>query len=253
MMSVTMFHAEQLPATVPIWRELFAGIDWISLKASPVYYGFGVPRGDGQAVILVPGFMGTDHYLYEMYFWLKRVGYRPYMSNIGLNANCLDTLINRLGETIAKAQTETGGKVNLIGHSLGGVLSRSAAILDSTRVDALFTLGSPIRGIKSHPFVLQAGRIVRERILGDEKTRTAHPDCFSGFCECPAVTALHQPLPHNIRKTAIYTRTDGIVDWQVCITDDPAKNFEVSGTHVGLVFNPSVYSLIARRLKSDQL
>jgi len=32
------------------------------------------------------------------------------------------------------------------------------------------------------------------------------------------------------------------------VTDDTATNFEVSGTHVKLVFNASVYELIAQRL-----
>jgi len=38
------------------------------------------------------------------------------------------------------------------------------------------------------------------------------------------------------------------VDWRVCVNDNPATDVEVSGTHVGLVFNPVVYELIARRL-----
>ncbi len=49
-------------------------------------------------------------------------------------------------------------------------------------------------------------------------------------------------------QTAIYTKTDGVVDWQYCLTDDPAQDFEVPGTHIGLAFNPAVYDIIARRL-----
>jgi pimeloyl-ACP methyl ester carboxylesterase len=243
-----VFHPEKLPAPRPIWREAFAGLDWAALKASPVYYGLGVPRGDKSAVILVPGFMGTDHYLYEMYFWLRRIGYKPFMSNIGWNAECLNVLIGRLSETITKAQQETGKKVHLIGHSLGGVLSRAATILNPVPVASVTTLGSPIRGIRSHPLVLQAAERVREKIMGDRNHSEARPDCYTGYCNCPAVSAMHNHFPHEIKKTAIYTKTDGIVDWQVCITDDPAKNFEVSGTHVGLAFNPTVYSIIAKRL-----
>ena len=93
--TASVFHPEKLPSARPIWREAFAGLDWMALKTSPVYYGFGVPRGDKSAVILVPGFMGTDHYLYEMYFWLRRIGYKPYLSNIGWNAECLNTLVER--------------------------------------------------------------------------------------------------------------------------------------------------------------
>jgi hypothetical protein len=38
------------------------------------------------------------------------------------------------------------------------------------------------------------------------------------------------------------------VDWRYCRSGDRNTDFEVSGTHVGLVFNPSVYSIIAERL-----
>src|SRR5947208_4497284 len=79
----------------PIWKESLWPIDWMALRLSPVYYGLGVSPGDGTAVVLVPGFMGTDAYLYELYLWLGRIGYRPYMSGIGLNAECPARLTQR--------------------------------------------------------------------------------------------------------------------------------------------------------------
>jgi hypothetical protein len=48
--------------------------------------------------------------------------------------------------------------------------------------------------------------------------------------------------------TAVYTRTDAIVDWSYCVTGDPELDFEAPGTHIGMVLNPSVYAIIARRL-----
>jgi hypothetical protein len=41
---------------------------------------------------------------------------------------------------------------------------------------------------------------------------------------------------------------DGVVDWQYCKTDNEGADFQGSGTHVGLAFNPSVYTIIANRL-----
>ena len=72
------------------------------------------------------------------------------------------------------------------------------------------------------------------------------PDCYTGRCGCDSVRAL-QTLP-PVPQIAIYTRSDGIVDWRACVNDDRETDFEVSGTHVGLVFNPAVYGLIAARL-----
>jgi triacylglycerol lipase len=245
------FHKDMQTAERPIWLEALAGLDWVALHASPVYYGFGVPRGDRSAVIVVPGFMGTDHYLMEMYYWLRRIGYRSYNSNIGWNADCLNILVGKLSQTIEKAHQESGGKVHLIGHSLGGVLARSAAERNAGQVASVITLGSPFRGVRSHPLVLQTAKMVRSKILSQRKGKSAaaevYPECFTGFCECNAVTSLQKDV-EAMHHTAIYTKSDGIVDWRVCVHEDPAKNFEVKGTHVGLAFNPTAYSLIARRL-----
>ena len=49
-------------------------------------------------------------------------------------------------------------------------------------------------------------------------------------------------------QTAIYSKTDGIVDWHNCINEDPAFNFEVKSTHGGMAFNVEVYRLLALRL-----
>jgi triacylglycerol lipase len=241
------FHKDQRAAARPIWREALVGLDWLALRASPVFYGLGIPRGDHSAVVAVPGFMGTDLYLQELHWWLRRIGYRSYLSDIGRNADCLDLLVDHLLNTIEKAFTETRGKVHLIGHSLGGVLALSAASLRPDMVASLITLGSPFRGIRSHPMVLEMSNLVRARVRSARRDQTK-PACYTGYCDCAAVSALQTPCPQAISHTAVYTKTDGIVDWRVCVNDDPRANVEVKGTHVGLVFNASVYELIARRL-----
>ena len=98
--STVHFDVEERPASVPIWRETLFGFDWLALRTSPVLYGCGIPRGDGAPVVVVPGFLGSDFYLLEMYFWLGRIGYRPFLSRIGRNAECLDVLVGRLLGTV---------------------------------------------------------------------------------------------------------------------------------------------------------
>ncbi|HEX2911099.1 MAG TPA: alpha/beta fold hydrolase [Chloroflexia bacterium] len=245
------FSTEQHPVRTPIYRELLSGGDWLALRYSPVYYGWGIPRGNGSAVVLVPGFMATDTYLIEMKCWLTRIGYRAYLSNIGRNANCLDTLVDRLQVTVEKAYRETGGKVHLIGHSLGGVLSRALAARSPELVASVITLASPFRGISSHPLVLQTSKVVQQRLQFEKKLeQTPRPNCMTGQCNCSAGQALRCGIDDSdIMETAIYTKTDGIVDWRVCVTDHPEDNFEVIGTHCALVFNPFVYRLVSLRLK----
>jgi hypothetical protein len=62
------------------------------------------------------------------------------------------------------------------------------------------------------------------------------------------VTGLESAFPSSVPQVAVYTKTDGIVDWRACINDDPATNVEVAGTHVALVANPAVYRALASHL-----
>ena len=210
--STAYFDVEERPASVPIWREALFGFDWLTLRASPVLYGCGIPRGDGAPVVVVPGFLGSDVYLLEMYFWLGRIGYRPFLSRIGRNAECLDLLLGRLLGTVEEARASTGRPVHLIGHSLGGMLARSAAVRRPDRIASVITLGSPFRGIRSHPLVMQATSAVRARIRNRAEQRDDRPDCFTAACRCDTVAALQAPLPPSFprsrstpRRTASWT------------------------------------------------
>ena len=249
--TITGFDKEMRESALPIWFESLVGVDWAMLHLSPIYFGFGAPSGDGSAVIVVPGFLGQDFYLYELYLWLSRIGYKPYFSSIGWNADCLNTLSEKLTETIKSAHKETGKKVHLIGHSLGGILSRSAAAQNSDLVESVITLGSPFRGVRSHPKVIELSEKIRRRIFANSD-KTEHPDCYTGYCDCPAVNALQNSLTKKIRQTAIFTKTDGIVDWHSCRLNNTENDFEVTGTHIGLVYNFQVYKLIGARLASKE-
>ena len=226
------------------------GVEMLLLRASPGYYGIGVPRGDDSAVVVIPGFLGTDVYLMEMFAWLKRIGYRAYFSGIGLNAECPNLLIQRrLTATLDQARAETGRRIHLIGHSLGGIIARSAAAQRPDDIASVITLGSPFRGTVVHSRVLRTANAVRMRIL-EQHGANVLPACYTGRCTCNFLDSLRRDFPDHISETAIYTKTDGVVDWNYCITGDPNVDVEVPGTHIGLAFNPAAYDVIARRLAS---
>lgn len=115
----------------------------------------------------------------------------------------------------------------------------------------MITLAAPIRGTVAHRAVLSAAEAVRLRIL-EEHGRGVLPECYTGRCTCNFLDSLRRRVPGTMLETAIYTRQDGIVDWRYCMTMDPEKDVEVAGTHIGMAFNPTAYTVVAERLAQAQ-
>ena len=243
--------AELRPASVPLWREALFGVDWLALRVSPVYYGIGVPRGNGAPVVVIPGFLGSDNYLIELYYWLRRINYTPYYSRIGRNAECPELLTDRLFATMDRAQKDTDRQVHLIGHSLGGLLARSAAGQRPEQVAQVISLAAPFRDIRVHPMILAAAGFVRQRIQSQQREQPTSRECYTGSCTCNFASALRDEPPASVARAAIYTPTDGVVDWRSCIEEEDALNTRVSGTHAGLAFNPQVFRRIAQLLAAS--
>jgi triacylglycerol lipase len=239
---------EYQEADVPILGEVLCAAELLLLHAAPVYYGLGIPHGDGSAVILLPAFLCPDAYLAPLHQWLARIGYKPFFSGIGFNAQCPNLLIQQqLNATIEKALATSGRKVHLVGHSLGGIIARAIAAQRPSDVGSVITLGSPFRGTVAHPSILRAAEMVR-RHIHEKNGSSVLPDCYTGHCTCDFLNSLRHAMPASVAQTAVYSEDDGVVDWRYCKTDCTESDFSVSGTHVGMVFNPSVYEIVAERL-----
>ncbi len=79
-----------------IWAETRMGAEAARLMTSGVWRGAGVPDGDGQPVLLVPGFLAGDGSLALMAQWLRRTGHRPHGSRITTNIACSQQTVRRL-------------------------------------------------------------------------------------------------------------------------------------------------------------
>lgn len=212
------------------WRAAFAQLDWAALRESGVYQGDGVPRGDGSAVVVVPGILASDGDLAELQAWLARMNYRPYASGLASDACCPEELTARLSATVRAAAADSGHRVRVIGHGLGGLLARGAAIRTAGRVSQVITLGSPVDGVRSHPALLAALEVAR--------------GCCDGACLRP----LQQEMPWFVAEANVYSRDDNVVDWHTCARHEGTQCVEVRGTHPELVCNPDVYAAIGRLL-----
>jgi pimeloyl-ACP methyl ester carboxylesterase len=139
------------------------------LLADPVFWGWGVPRGDGHPVLVLPGLLAGDRYLEPLRGWLRRVGYRPLASGLERNPGWSEELVRELGDVAEGAFQRSGTRVTIVGHSMGGVLGRSIALRRPHAVRHVITLGSPLRfvqapapsGVRLTAIYSRADRIVR--------------------------------------------------------------------------------------------
>jgi hypothetical protein len=72
------------------------------MLVDPVASGLGVPRGDGRAVIAVPGFLAPDDSLVLLRRWLRLVGNRPHTAGFVFSVDCADRAVERV-ERLAEA------------------------------------------------------------------------------------------------------------------------------------------------------
>jgi len=216
---------------------------YASLIRDPAHYGVGVPRGDGRPVLLIPGFIAGDWSFGPMARWLRRVGYRPYLSGIDLNVGCPQRKVELVGWRVEKIADDCGQRVTIIGHSLGGVLGRAIASARPTMVREVVALGSPIRS--GWTGVHDQVRPTLEAIQSFWQLFANAPEnCGTIQCECGIADAVFAPTPARSRFNSIYTCRDEVVQWQACI-DDAGANFEVSGLHASLIVNREVYRILA--------
>ena len=120
------------------------GAEAAALVTDPVFWGWGVPRGDGHAVIVLPGLGGSDLYLTPLRGWLRRVGYRAVRSGLNPNRGWSPETVEAIAGLAREEAARTRRPVTLIGHSMGGNIARSAARLAPEAVRQVITLGSPL-------------------------------------------------------------------------------------------------------------
>jgi pimeloyl-ACP methyl ester carboxylesterase len=243
-------------ASEPRWwgnhlRELRWQLDAARLLAHPVLRGRGVPRGDGRAVLLVPGFLAGDYTLGPMALWLRRIGYRPAGAGFLTNTGCSEEAIERLEDRVDALAVETAGRVAVIGHSRGAHQGKVLAIRRPDLVSHVIALGGGLsRQLAVSAPTAAAVALVRawHRRAGDRRER----GCLAEDCSCSFTRDYSEPFPESVRLTSVYSKGDGVVRWQSCVVPY-AENVEVRGTHIGLALNPQAYLAIATALAAPEI
>ena len=204
------------------------------------------PKGDGQPVLVLPGFMTGDSATFVLRRFLAEQGFTTHAWKQGRNPGLREDIYNNLEEYVKELYQSYGQKISLVGWSLGGIYARTLGHNLSDMVCQVITLGSPfgLNNNISRDDVAVSGAVMKlyERLnpnLYEDKLVNGVP-----IWETPP------PVP----STAIYSAEDGVACWKYCIDDvaERTENIRIFGSHMGLTHNPLVLYALTERLAQPQ-
>ena len=208
-------------------------VTWPALFAS-------ARKGDGDPVIVLPGFLGADDSTLALRRFLTRLGHPAQPWLLARNHGHPE-LIERFGRRLYRLYKVYGRPISLIGQSLGGVFAHELAREFPDAVRSVITLGSPFAAESRGDTNPMVARLFEELsgLSVEEMREMARTERASG------------PLPQP--STAIYSKTDGVVSWQTCISEPSptSENIEILGSHTGMAMHPGVMHVVADRLLQD--
>lgn len=201
------------------------------------------PPRNADPVLLVPGFLAGDATLALMARELRRQGVRTYRSHINCNVGCVLGQSGRLERRLEWIALRRESRVQLVGHSLGGLLARGLAVRRPDLVSNVVVLGSPMLAPGAHHLSLSVGVDVLNRLSRAGLGGLMGEECVRGACARTAFEESRSPLPPGVDFTTIWSRRDGIVDWRSCL-DPLARAVEVTASHVGMAVDPRVFDVV---------
>ena len=239
------------------WGRPVAETRWLlelaRLSVDPVFLGWpGLPRGDRRAVLLMPGFLAGDQTLAVLAGWLWRLGYRPRTCGFVSNAGCSERALQRVERRVVTLHRRYGRRVALVGHSRGGHFARALAARRPDLISHAISLGADLNGMfgVSSPTLYAVG--ATRHVLRATR-RASEAGCLTPNCDCRFTRDYAGAFPSDrVRLTSIYSKEDGVVRWQESLVPY-ADCVEVTGSHVGLVFNRKAYRAIAAALAAPEL
>ncbi len=214
-------------------------------KRTP-YASSGTFRGD--PVILVPGFLAGDGTLSLMSRRLRQRGFRTYRSHIHANVGCTLRAAEELERRIEAIAQRRGTRVQVVGHSLGGMLARGLAGRRPDLISGIVTMGSPVLAPGAHHRSLTATVEVLTRLSRAGWPGLMSGDCVAGACARQSFEESRLPLGTGLDFTAIYSKWDGIVDWRACLDPAATRTIQVRTSHVGMAVDPRVIDHVTAAL-----
>jgi pimeloyl-ACP methyl ester carboxylesterase len=191
------------------------------------------PRGNGEPVLVIPGYGTTDKITAVLRLYLKYLNYTPLGWGLGRNDGNIQKLLAALSKKFFPKGVSPAGPLHVVGWSLGGYLARELAREYPDQVRQVVTFGTPVIG--GPKYTVTAGWYKQKGYDLDEIEKVV-ADRYAQTLDVPV--------------TAIYSKNDRVVAWQACIDiySPNVEHIEVNSTHLGFGFAPDVYRIIAERL-----
>ncbi|HMN56120.1 MAG TPA: alpha/beta fold hydrolase [Ottowia sp.] len=194
------------------------------------------PKGDGHAVLVLPGLVASDASTGLLRRYLRYRNYEVHGWGQGRNLGPRPGVEKGMADLLKKLADDSGQKVSLVGWSLGGMYARMLAAEYTGEVRDVVTLGSPFAGSGRATNAWHIYEAVSGRSAEDE-----------------ALWSQVRPTP-RVPTTSIYSRSDGVVAWQCSLEKAGARaeNIEVLASHLGMAVHPAVLYALADRLAQPE-
>lgn len=250
-----------IPPRLNALREIRTVLD-LGRMTLPLLGPAGAARAKRRRnIIVLPGFGAGDQLTWPLRRYLAKLGHHAEGWGLGVNRAGMDIphrfedlpdtwrriapgrpyrqegsvpmLCERMRQRVSARQQALGGKLTLIGWSLGGLVAREVARDLPELIEQVITLGTPVQGGPKYTAAAAYFRKIGMDLDWIERELTAR--------ECVPIRA---PI------TAIISPSDGVVG-HAAAYDQHSPNvthMELDAAHIGLCFNPQVWKLISKTL-----
>lgn len=224
----------------PAWRLI--GREALGFVAAAALYPFGIAdtrartprRADQRTVVLVHGYLANRSTLFPVAAWLRLCGVKQVLTYNYRSSRGVEQAAHGLRDFLRRRVR--GGRVDLVCHSLGGLVARVylQELGGARRVDRCVTLGTPHRGTYNAYWLLS-------RVGGELR-----PDStLLRRLEASRANAA------RVQFLSVVAGSDNLVIPRVFSGHEGELHFADVG-HVSMLFSPRVLATVAEFLGTDR-
>ena len=231
------------PAPINISRPSIALLGTEPWRAAAEFVSFKLQRkprlktGDGHPVVIFPGMAMDGHAVAPLRDYCQSLGYTAFDWGQGFNTGPQgdpNVWLTDLAAHVKRMLAGHSQRATLIGWSLGGIYARELGKLLAPDIRQVITIGTPFNALQDHTNVGWLFKLLSGS---------------SPMLDAALSQRLRTPPP--VPTTAIYSKSDGVVAWQTCrhaSERGSVEDIEVSGSHIGMGWNPAVMKVVTDRL-----